>query len=90
VALTFEWDAAKATENLSKHEVSFEEASTCFSDLEALVIFDPDHSQEEDRYVLLGLSSQGRLLVVVHTDRSDIIRIINARLANRRETAKYS
>jgi uncharacterized DUF497 family protein len=90
VALTFEWDAAKATENSIKHGVSFEEASTCFSDLEALVVFDPDHSKEEDRYVLLGMSSEGRLLVVVHTDRSDIIRIINARLANRRETAKYS
>ena len=88
--LTFEWDPEKASENDSKHGVSFEEASTCFQDLESLTIYDPEHSDAEDRYVLLGTSARGRLLVVIHTERGDNIRLISARLANRRETRKYS
>lgn len=85
MALTFEWDPAKALENERDHGVTFEEASTCFSDLLSSTIHDPDHSDTEDRYVLLGISAQGRLLVVVHTERGDNIRIISARPANRRE-----
>ena len=88
--LTFEWDPQKASENERKHGVSFEEASTCFHDPESLTIHDPEHSDTEDRYVLLGMSARGKLLVVVHTDRGDNIRLISARPANRRETVKYS
>jgi uncharacterized DUF497 family protein len=65
VLLTFEWDSEKASENDSKHGVSFEEASTCFQDPESLTIHDPEHSDAEDRYVLLGMSAQGRLLGVL-------------------------
>ena len=86
----FEWDRAKAAENKAKHEVSFAEASTCFADQESLTIYDPEHSEDEDRYVLLGMSARGRLLVVVHSERGDNIRIISARQANRREAAQYS
>ena len=88
--LTFEWDSEKASENDSKHGVSFEEASTCFQDPESITIHDPENSDAEDRYVLLGMSAQGRLLVVIHTERRDNIRLISARSANRRETRKYS
>lgn len=87
---TFEWDRAKASENETKHGVSFAEASTCFADLESLTIYDPEHSEDEERYVLLGMSARGRLLVVVHSERGDNIRIISARAANRREAAQYS
>ena len=91
MALTFEWDPAKALENEREHEgVTFEEASTCFSDLLSTTIYDPDHSDTEDRYVLLGISAQGRLLVVVHTERGDNIRIISARPANGREAEQYT
>jgi len=86
----FEWDPAKAERNLAKHGVSFEEAVTAFSDPLSLTVFDPDHSVEEDRYVLQGVSSLGRLLVVAHTDRAARIRIISARLATRRERRSYA
>ena len=76
MGLTFEWNPAKAAQNLHKHGVSFEEASTVFGDPLALTIEDPQHSFDEDRFVTLGLSENGRCLVVVHTDRSDTIRII--------------
>ena len=69
-ALRFEWDPKKAASNLRKHKVSFEDAQTVFSDERALLINDPDHSEEEERFVLLGLSSTMRLLVVVHCYRS--------------------
>ncbi len=88
--LTFEWEPEKASENEAKHGVSFEEALTCFSDAGSLTIYDLDHSASEDRYVLLGMSARGRLLVVVHTDRHDNIRLITARPANRRELEQYS
>ena len=88
--LTFEWDLTKALENERNHRVSFAEASTSFGDVMSLTEHDPGHSGPEDRYVLLGLSSTGRLLVVVHTERGDNIRLISARPANRREAAKYS
>ena len=90
MSLTFEWDPEKAAENYRKHGVAFEEASTCFNDTESLTIHDPDHSESEDRYVLLGMSSKARLLVVVHTERDDNIRLISSRPADRREAAKYS
>ena len=87
--ITFEWSLKKASENFRKHGVSFEEAKTCFGDQISQTIHDPDHSTVEDRYVLSGMSAQARILVVVHTERADNIRIISARPANRRETAKY-
>jgi uncharacterized protein len=87
----FEWDSAKAAENLRKHGVSFEEAQTVFGDDHALLIDDPDHSTSEDRFVLLGLSAVGRVLVAVHCYREadTLIRIISARKATRPERATY-
>ena len=90
MSLTFEWDPEKASDNTLKHQVSFEEAATCFGDTLSRTIHDPEHSESEDRYVLLGMSARGRLLVVVHAERGDNIRLISARLANRREIANYS
>jgi uncharacterized DUF497 family protein len=89
VWLTFEWDPTKALDNERKHGVSFDEAKTAFADASSLTIHDPEHSDPEDRYVLLGMSAAGRLLVVVHVERGDSIRLISARTADRRETAKY-
>jgi uncharacterized protein len=89
VALTFEWDSRKARSNLSKHGTSFEEASTIFGDFLSLTIPDPDHSITERRYITMGRAFNGKLLVVVHTDRSDNIRIISARRASRRERRFY-
>jgi uncharacterized DUF497 family protein len=89
VGLTFEWDARKARRNEEKHGVTFEEAATVFADALSLTNFDPEHSEAEDRFVTLGTSGQGRLVVVVHADRVDNIRIIGARLATRRERATY-
>jgi uncharacterized DUF497 family protein len=87
--LTFEWDANKAASNLAKHAVSFEEAATVFGDPVSITIPDPAHSQIEVRFVILGRSHHGRLLVVVHTERGDNIRIISARLASRHERKQY-
>jgi uncharacterized protein len=89
VALTFEWDSRKAQSNLSKHGVSFEAASTVFGDPTSLTIPDPDHSVTERRFITMGRAFNDKLLVVVHTDRSDNIRIISARRANRREQKIY-
>ena len=90
-ALRFEWDPKKAASNLRKHKVSFEDAQTVFSDERALLINDPDHSEEEDRFVLLGLSSTMRLLVVVHCYRAadNVIRLISARKADAEERSLY-
>jgi hypothetical protein len=85
----FEWDAAKAAANAIKHRVSFDEAATVFLDPLAVSGPDPDHSVREQRYVTLGLSSLGRLLVVAHTHRPDHIRIISARRADRSERKMY-
>jgi uncharacterized DUF497 family protein len=87
----FEWDARKSASNARKHGVTFQEAQSAFADPDGKVIEDPDHSDEEDRYVLLGLSYALRLLVVVHALRgeSDVIRIISARKATPRETTFY-
>ena len=89
--LRFEWDHKKAAANLRKHGVSFEDAQTVFADESAKLIDDPDHSEEEDRFVLLGLSSSLRLLVVCHCYRSEgnIIRIISARKAEGHERNSY-
>lgn len=77
--MEFEWNPAKAAKNLRKHKVSFIEAATVFSDDLSVTIFDPDHSEDEDRYITIGLSHRGRLLMVAHAERSDHIRIISAR-----------
>jgi uncharacterized DUF497 family protein len=87
--LSFEWDKSKAKSNLARHGVSFEEASTVFGDPLSLTIPDPAHSQMEHRAILLGHSHQRKLLVVVHTERGDNIRIISARRASRRERKSY-
>jgi uncharacterized DUF497 family protein len=89
MSLEFEWDEDKARKNLKKHGVSFEEASTIFGDPLSLTIPDPQHSEEEDRFVTLGESNRKRFLVVVSTDRGDAIRIISARVATRRERKEY-
>jgi Uncharacterized protein conserved in bacteria len=87
--LTFEWDPRKARSNIAKHGVTFEEASTVFADSLSLTIPDPEHSRSEERYVTMGRAFTGKLLVVVHTDRGDNIRLISARRANRRERRSY-
>jgi uncharacterized DUF497 family protein len=89
--IRFDWDPAKAAENLRKHHVSFEEAKAVFADEHALLLDDPDHSHSEDRFVLLGLSGAGRFLVVVHGYREAeaVIRIISARKATRPERGSY-
>ena len=75
----FEWDPAKAAENLAKHGVSFQEAATVFRDPLSATGVDPDHSFDEERFVTFGISTGGRLLIVGHSDRGDTIRIISAR-----------
>lgn len=88
--LDFTWDATKAAVNRAKHGVSFEEAKTVFFDESARLIADPDHSVEEDRFVLLGLSARLRVLLVCHVyRRGSTIRIISARKANREEQREY-
>jgi hypothetical protein len=87
--LLFEWDPEKAQSNLEKHGVTFDEASTAFHDPLSLTVSDPLHSDEEDRFVLIGCSHQDRLLVVVHTDRGNRVRLISARLATRKERRDY-
>jgi uncharacterized DUF497 family protein len=89
--LKFEWDARKATLNLNKHGISFEEARTVFLDENAKLIDDPDHSGDEERFILLGISGSLRMLVVCHCYRSaeNIIRLISARKATRHEARFY-
>ena len=89
--MDFEWDKRKATNNIRKHGVSFEEAKSVFLDDYALLIDDPDHSIEEERFIILGLSLQAKLLVVCHCyrDNENIIRIISARKATKRESEHY-
>lgn len=85
----FEWDEAKAKSNLRKHGVSFEDAVTVFDDPIAITLDDPDHSEDERRFLTMGNSKDGHLLVVCHSDRPDRIRLITARKANRRERRYY-
>jgi uncharacterized DUF497 family protein len=87
--LSFEWDPRKSASNARKHKVTFEEARSAFADPNGLVIDDPDHSEDEERFILLGLSYGLRLLVVCHVLRADVVRIISARKATPRETATY-
>lgn len=89
--MIFVWDSSKNQANKKKHGVSFEEAETVFYDNSARLIADPDHSDDEERFVLLGLSSKTKLLVVVHVykENDEIIRIISARKATKHEQAKY-
>jgi uncharacterized DUF497 family protein len=90
MGIVFEWDSRKARSNYAKHGVSFEEASTVFGDLLSLTIPDPSHSRPgEERFVTMGTSYLGRLLVVAHRDQQENIRIISARQATRRERKDY-
>ena len=89
MGLLFEWDLDKARLTLKKHGVSFDEASTSFRDPLSQTIEDPLHSENEERFVLIGRSIQGRLLVIVHTERGERIRIISARLGTKREKSGY-
>jgi uncharacterized DUF497 family protein len=89
--IQFQWDERKNRENQRKHGISFEEAQTVFLDENAIRFFDPDHSEDEDRFLILGMSFTLRVLVVCHCYRADdlVIRIISARKADKREQAVY-
>jgi hypothetical protein len=87
--MEFEWDPDKADRNLAKHGVSFSDAATVFGDPLALTCFDPDHSDDEDRYLTFGQSRGGQFLVVSHTDREVRTRIVSARAMTRRERKSY-
>jgi uncharacterized DUF497 family protein len=87
--LFFEWDPEKAKRNLEIHGISFDEASTAFGDTLSLTIYDPLHSEDEDRFILIGNSYKNRLLVAVHTERGNRIRIISARTATKKEREYY-
>jgi uncharacterized DUF497 family protein len=89
--IQFEWDQPKATANLRKHGVTFEEAQSVFYDEFAIQFYDDEHSKEEERFLLLGMSDTARLLLVCHCERErgDLIRIISARKATKRESAFY-
>jgi hypothetical protein len=89
MAMEFEWDPEKAAANLAKHGVSFGEAEGVFADPLALEMPDPDHAEDEERWIVIGESYRRRLLVVVFTERAESIRIISARLATRSETNGY-
>ena len=90
----FEWNPRKARDNYDKHGVGFDEAATVFRDSKALSVFDQDHNQSEERWISLGISEKGRLLIVIHTFREEsedavTIRIISSRKATKRETKIY-
>jgi uncharacterized DUF497 family protein len=87
--MQFEWNESKAACNLSKHGVSFEEAKTVFDDPLYVDFYDPDHSEDEERYLIVGESNRGRLLIVSYTERGDSIRIISAREVTRIEREVY-
>ena len=89
MTIEFQWDSDKAHSNVKKHRVTFEEAVSAFYDPLSLTIPDPDHSEGERRFQLLGISNRSRLLVVSHTDRGENIRIISARPATRQERKAY-
>ena len=85
----FEWDEEKAKANLTRHKVSFDEGTTVFSDLFSITIPDPDHSTDEERYIDIGTSDKGRVLVVSYTERGTNIRIISCRKATSTERTRY-
>ena len=87
--LQLEWDLNKAANNLKKHQVGFEEAATVFDDAMFITVVDDEHSLDEERYITIGLSSQGQLLMVAHTDRDGRSRIISARKATKKEEKFY-
>jgi uncharacterized DUF497 family protein len=87
--MEFEWDEEKAAANLAKHGVSFEEAKTVFDDPLYVDFYDPDHSIDEHRYIIIGESQQRQLLIVSYTERDDIVRLISAREVTRRERETY-
>ena len=89
--MRFDWDPSKAAANLKKHQVSFDEAKTVFFDDFAVQFFDEEHSETEERFIMLGMSSNARLLVVCHCERAEgkVIRLISARKATRGESAFY-
>ncbi len=87
--LSFEWDPQKAQSNELKHGISFAEASTVFSSTLSLTIHDPLHSDNEERFVIIGISNKNRTLAVVHTERGDKIRLISARKATKKERLYY-
>ncbi len=87
--MRFEWDGSKATSNIKKHRVSFDEAVTVFYDPLAATFADPDHSHEESRLVTIGYSAQGRLLVVCHVERGGTVRLISGRRATPRERRRH-
>jgi len=86
----FGWDPSKAARNLAKHGISFDKAAEVFDDDLFLVFADPDHSTEESRFIIMGRPKRGPLLVVAYTERSDVIRIISARKATRKEQDIYA
>ena len=88
--LVFEWDEDKARRNELKHGVAFEEAKTIFNDPFAVTVPDPDHSEEEERWLDIGLSAEGRLLVVWYTERGESIRVIGSRKATKKEEREYT
>jgi uncharacterized DUF497 family protein len=87
--MKFQWDPRKAKLNAVKHGVSFEEATTAFRDALSVTAADPDHSEDERRFITFGSSSKERLLQISHTERGELIRIINARLATKQERKIY-
>ena len=87
--MTFEWDEAKAAANLAKHGVSFDEAKTVFDDPLYVDFYDPDHSVGEPRYIIIGTSRQGRLLILSYTERNSAIRLISARELTSTEREAY-
>lgn len=87
--MDFEWDEAKAESNRVKHGVTFTEAMTVFADPLSVTGYDPSHSDDEDRFITMGMSADGRLLIVSHTDRDEAVRIISARAASRAEQKDY-
>ena len=87
--MNFEWDPGKARQNHGKHRVSFQEAATAFGDPLAVTHPDPDHSASEQRFVTVGMSGAGRVLIVAHADRGESIRIISARKTTQREREHY-
>ena len=89
MSLVFEWDQKKSEENERKHDITFEEAKTVFNDPFAITIDDPDHSDDEYRYIDIGFSSKGIVLIVWYTERSENIRIIGCRKATRSERKTY-
>ena len=89
MALAFEWDDEKSKSNFRKHRISFEEAKTVFNDPFAITIDDPDHSDEEERYIDIGISSKGRMFVLWYAERNENIRIIGCRKATKKERRAY-